>query len=90
MNPKTSAAPQDMGFERRVIVTEFGVIPLCADTLKAMNATYPGWCDPPLRGRTKAIKAYNERAKRGADALVRAVNAIAQLAWEAEQEFLQA
>jgi hypothetical protein len=51
-----------------------------------MDASFPGWRDPPVKGRTKAIRNYNAKARQGRDLFDNAVKAIAALAWFAGQD----
>jgi hypothetical protein len=71
------------------IVTDYGVVSVSEKTIAAMDATYPGWRDLPLRGRARAIKHYNQHARQGEERLTRAARAIAALAFDAAQELVE-
>jgi hypothetical protein len=71
------------------IVTDYGVVSVSEKTVAAMDATYPGWRDLPLRGRARAIKHYNKHARRGEELLIRAACAIAALTFDAAQELIE-
>lgn len=72
-----------------VIVTDFGTVYVSESTLAAMDARFPGWRDPPIKGRTRAIRNYNANAKMGERLLFEATTAIAKLAWVANQDLEQ-
>lgn len=72
-----------------IFVTDFGCVRVSEGTIKAMDATFPGWRDAPLKGRKKAIREYNAHAKRGRETLENVVSGIAFLTWYANQDFEQ-
>ena len=72
-----------------IIVTDFGCVQVSASTLAAMDAQFPGWREPRVRGRTRAIRHYNARADDGQRLLENAAFAIAALAFYARQDLVE-
>jgi predicted transcriptional regulator len=69
-----------------IIVTCYGTVRVSESTARWLDQLAPGWNMPRMKGRKRAVRAYNARAERGKELIEQAALAISELAWWAGQE----